>query len=43
MTTAAAGSTLSALDLLFGPDADAAEILAGEICRPAATRVSAAP
>ena len=31
MTTAGEGSTPTALDLLFGPDADAAEILAGEI------------
>lgn len=31
MTTVGEGSTPTALDLLFGPDADAAEILAGEI------------
>ena len=34
MTTAGEGSTLSALDLLFGPDTDAAETLAGEILWP---------
>ena len=34
MTTAGVGSTPTALDLLFGPDADAAEILAGEILSP---------
>jgi len=34
MTTVGEGSTLSALDLLFGPDADAAETLAGEILSP---------
>ena len=34
MTTAGEGSTPTALDLLFGPDADAAEILAGEILSP---------
>jgi hypothetical protein len=34
MTTAGERSTLSALDLLFGPDTDAAETLAGEILRP---------
>ena len=34
MTTAGEGSTLTALDLLFGPDADAAETLAGEILSP---------
>jgi len=34
MTTAVEGSTLSALDLLFGPDADAAKTLAGEILSP---------
>jgi len=36
MTTAREGSTLTALDLLFGPDADtdAAETLAGEILSP---------
>jgi len=31
MTTAGEGSTPTALDLLFGPDADAAETLAGEV------------
>jgi hypothetical protein len=31
MTTAGEGSTLTALDLLFGPDSDAAETLAGAI------------
>ncbi len=34
MTTAEEGSTPTALDLLFGPDADAAETLAGEILSP---------
>jgi hypothetical protein len=34
MTTAGEGSTLSGLDLLFGPDTDAAETLAGEILWP---------
>ncbi len=36
MTTAREGSTLTALDLLFGPaaDTDAAETLAGEILSP---------
>jgi hypothetical protein len=34
MTTAGQGSTPTALDLLFGSDADAAEILAGEILSP---------
>jgi hypothetical protein len=34
MTTAGEGTTPTALDLLFGPDADAAEILAGEILSP---------
>lgn len=34
MTTAGEGGTLTALDLLFGPDADPAEILAGEILSP---------
>jgi hypothetical protein len=34
MTTAGVGSTPSALDLLFGPDTDAAEILAGKILSP---------
>jgi hypothetical protein len=34
MTTAGEDSTPSALDLLFGPDADAAQILAGEILSP---------
>jgi hypothetical protein len=34
MTTAEEGSAPTALDLLFGPDADAAEILAGEILSP---------
>ena len=34
MTTAGEGSTLSALDLLFGAGADAAETLAGEILPP---------
>jgi hypothetical protein len=34
MTTAGEGSTPTALDLLFGPEADAAEILAGEILSP---------
>jgi hypothetical protein len=34
MTTAGNGSTPTALDLLFGPDADAAETLAGEILSP---------
>lgn len=34
MTTAGVGSAPTALDLLFGPDADAAEILAGEILSP---------
>ena len=34
MTTAGEGSTPTALDLLFGPDADAAETLAGEIWSP---------
>ena len=34
MTTAAESSTLSTLDLLFGPDTDAAETLAGEILWP---------
>jgi hypothetical protein len=34
MTTAGQGSTPTALDLLFGPDADAAETLAGEILSP---------
>ena len=43
MTTAAEGSTPTALDLLFGPDTDAAETLAPRSCRPAATRTLAAP
>ncbi len=34
MTTATQGSTPTALDLLFGPDADAAETLAREILSP---------
>jgi hypothetical protein len=34
MTTAGQGRTPTALDLLFGPDADAAETLAGEILSP---------
>ena len=34
MTTAGEGGTPTALDLLFGPGADAAEILAGEILSP---------
>ena len=34
MTTAGEGSTPTALDLLFGPDTDAAETLAGEIWSP---------
>ena len=34
MTTAREGSMPTALDLLFGPDADAAETLAGEILSP---------
>ena len=34
MTTAGVGSAPTALDLLFGPDADAAEVLAGEILSP---------
>ena len=34
MTTAGVGSTPSALDLLFGPDTDAAETLAGKILSP---------
>src|SRR6266567_9390121 len=34
MPTAGEGSTPTALDLLFGPDADAAETLAGEILSP---------
>ena len=34
MTTAGEGITLSALDLLFGPHADAAETLAGEVLWP---------
>ena len=34
MTTAEQGSTPTALDLLFGPDTDAAETLAGEILSP---------
>ena len=34
MTTAGQGSTPTALDLLFGSDADAAETLAGEILSP---------
>jgi hypothetical protein len=34
MTTAGEGITLSALDLLFGSDANAAETLAGEILSP---------
>jgi hypothetical protein len=34
MTTSGEGSTPTALDLLFGPDADAAEILAGKILSP---------
>jgi CHAT domain-containing protein len=34
MTTAGVGGTPSAVDLLFGPDADAAETLAGEILSP---------
>jgi hypothetical protein len=34
MTTAGEGGTLTALDLLFGPDADTAETLAGEILSP---------
>ena len=34
MTTAEEGSTPTALDLLFGPDADAAETLASEILSP---------
>ena len=34
MTTAGEGSTPTALDLLFGPDADAAETLADEILSP---------
>ena len=34
MTTAGQGSTPTALDLLFGPDADAAGTLAGEILSP---------
>ena len=34
MTTATEGNTLTALDLLFGSDADAAETLAGEILSP---------
>ena len=36
MTTAGQGSTPTALDLLFGPDTDAAETLAGEILSPGA-------
>ena len=42
MTTSGEGGTPTALDLLFGPNTDAAEILAGGSCRPAA-RVSPAP
>ena len=34
MTTAGVGSAPTALDLLFGPDADAGETLAGEILSP---------
>ena len=34
MTTAEEGRTPTALDVLFGPDADAAETLAGEILSP---------
>ena len=34
MTTAGAGGAPTALDLLFGPDTDAAEALAGEILSP---------
>jgi hypothetical protein len=34
MTTATEGSARTALDLLFGPDTDAAEALAGEILSP---------
>jgi hypothetical protein len=34
MTTAGEGGALTALDLLFGPDADPAETLAGEILSP---------
>jgi hypothetical protein len=34
MTTAGEGRTLTALDLLFGPDTDRAETLAGEILSP---------
>jgi len=34
MTTATVGSAPTALDLLFGPDADAAEALASEILSP---------
>jgi hypothetical protein len=36
MTTAGEGSTPTALDLLFGPDTDAAKILADEILSPGA-------
>src|SRR6266581_3977599 len=38
MTTAGEGGTPTALDLLFGPDADAAETLAGEIVSPGGDR-----
>ena len=38
MTTAGESSTPTALDLLFGPQADAAQILAGEILSPGGDR-----
>src|ERR1700722_14517793 len=38
MTTAGESSTPTALDLLFGPQADAAQILAGEILSPGGER-----
>ena len=43
MTTARGASMPTALDLLFGPGTNAAETLAGEICRPAATRILPTP
>ena len=43
MTTAGEGSTPTALDLLFGPDTDAARPWPARSCRPAAPRTLAAP
>ena len=43
MTTAEEGRTLTALDVLFGPDTDAARTLADEILSPSPARNLAAP